>query len=428
MLWGMFWFVFAIGSNAYASGLPSISEKYFLATRITVLSLALAFVAVGILVVLFFYKVWILPGAEPIIGRTSQPVSNPTQSPFVHVDIREGGHNTLQTDTEDVLPDYSTYMPAITLNPPPNVPQPGVLFPEPQLLQYPPTIRRPTVEFEDSPTTTPDRSTLTMRSQSLDTESNPASVTSPLTASSRGQSLDSTVHFPNTWRRDSISSTQTPLSASFGTPPISVFPHPDSRSGEFFIDIDPTQLAPYGMTAMPQFFVSQRGSQITLIASTGRTALLLTTQNEEIWSFLLEVNSRYKALVEDIRLVCEQYGEVEHVIVPRQVLHQIRPQATGQAYIKFAQPAAASRALRGFFDQPLEHCPVSARLLTEEEEETWGTTRQLMQPSLTTVTEEGSMYEDAVSGRVESPENITNEGGVGDVSNGQDARPTEGNL
>ncbi|QRV93487.1 hypothetical protein RhiJN_21505 [Ceratobasidium sp. AG-Ba] len=402
MLWGMFWFIFAIGSNAYASGLSGISAKYSLATRVLILSLVLAFLIVGILVVLFLYNVWVSPTVVPIVAQTPQkpdPVSTPTQPTkptSIHVHTPDPGHNILPTNTSDILPDYRTNMQTTSLYAPPVVSRPrssSTITSD----SDPPQARRPTVEFESDPSIIPSPLTPTTRSQSLDTAYSPYGMT-PLAPSTRSQSIGSSV-LPSQPNRAA--------GVVPGMPLLNAMPYPITPSRGFFVDIDVSQVAPYATTTEPEFHVFQRGAQVTLIASTGQVALLLTTQNEAIWSFLLEDDSRYVALVEDIRSTCEQYGKVESINVPRQAAYQIRPESIGQACIKFALPEGASRALRGFLDRPLEHCPVSARLLNEDEEVAWGFSRPAIKPSLSTVIEEGSLaYDAAVSARVESPENV----------------------
>lgn len=93
MLWGMFWFIFAIVSGAYSSGLPGISHQYSIATRAISLAFALALAIIGIVAVYFFYGIWHLPTA-----RVTKPQSTPLQftTTAINMITAQGGNPLMQ--------------------------------------------------------------------------------------------------------------------------------------------------------------------------------------------------------------------------------------------------------------------------------------------------------------------------------------------
>ncbi|QRV94682.1 hypothetical protein RhiJN_22700 [Ceratobasidium sp. AG-Ba] len=376
MLWGMLWFIFAIGSNAYTSGLSASSEKYSLATRISVLSLVVVFLVVGLLVILFFYKIWVFPTTESVTGQPAKMSDLvPAQTTSIHVHAPNSTENITSANAANMSP---FAVADVELS----GPQSGF------------TARRPTVEINHDAIVIP-------LAQGPDTH-DVDSVTSPLIVHveppRRSRSRDSTIYIPTPRRSDSVASTPNPNNNT-DEAPLGYRIYPNNPSRGFFVDIDIGQLIPSTPNTAPEFHILNHGSRVTFLASTGQTALLLTTQNKAIWDFLLDDDSRYNSLLEDIQSKCEQYGEIDRAStnVPRSSSSQTRPEAVGQAYIKFSLPAAASRALRGFLDQPLEHCPVWARLLTEAEEAAWRSSERGTPPSLLTVAEEQTEYVDAVS-------------------------------
>jgi hypothetical protein len=399
MLWGMFWFIFAIASCAYASGLPGISSQYAISTRVILLSFVFALLVLGAVVVSFFYKIWGQPELE---SRKTEPTgvskSERNQSPTRKVDGPSDGADNDQAREGRHLP----YPPV----PPPPVPPPPFPLPPfgplPTWLQpvYPP--RRPTVEFDETATPfipPPNFGNRTESSTDYET-SRPRPY---YYDAGRPRVRD---------RQPSIITSSTFTSSehtnqSTGTPIIQSFPYQGSPSNGLFIDIDLRQAIPTTSTVPPKLHALQRGFQVTLILPTGQTALLLTALPPETWTSLVRGESSYAALVSDIRSVCAQYGVIESLSVPRRMTSQNGDEAVGQAFVKFRRPECASAALRGFMDQTLESCPVSARLLSNTEEVAWRTSQQAWNPVLPTLTEEASMYQDAAQGSTQGNEIIT---------------------
>ncbi|KAF8595841.1 hypothetical protein BDV93DRAFT_563958 [Ceratobasidium sp. AG-I] len=93
MLWGMFWFIFAIISCAYSSGLPGVSRQYSVAIRFVSLGFTLALAIVGVFVAYFFYGIWLSPPAT-----VAQPQSAPIQPAATAINMvtAQGGNPLMQ--------------------------------------------------------------------------------------------------------------------------------------------------------------------------------------------------------------------------------------------------------------------------------------------------------------------------------------------
>ncbi|KAG9080575.1 hypothetical protein FRC06_006404 [Ceratobasidium sp. 370] len=440
MLWGMFWFVFSIASCAYDSGLPGISDKYLISTRVIVLSFLLVFLILGTSVVLFLYKLWASPSVIPIVGQATHKF--PVSQGAVQVDVQPNiGQNVLPKNAADILPDYPGYMRPLTEESTQAFPQRSDT---PATPPFHPVQRRRSAYMQplteestrafpqgsDTPATPPFHPVQRRRSAVGFDESHiviqppmTAGVGSPSIPLASRTNSDPERHLfdaPSNFGLSPpvISGYSLPNGLTTSTYPtlmeaplLSAFTYPGTPSNGFFVDFDLRRLTPYATTTTPEFHLFQRGPQLTLMASTGQVALLLTAQNEGTWRSFLEDDLQYTALITDIRNTCEQYGVIESITVPRRAQYQVRAEAIGQACVKFTRPEDASRALRGFMDHPFERCLVSARLLTEEEELAWGVSRRTLHPDLPTVTEEGSVSEDAAPlGTLPTTGNVKDQG------------------
>ena len=93
MLWGMFWFIFAIVTCAYSSGLPGISQKYSIATRFVSLGFTLGLAILGIGVVNFFYGIWRSPSTR--IAK-SHPAPTQPAGTAINMVTAQGGNPLMQ--------------------------------------------------------------------------------------------------------------------------------------------------------------------------------------------------------------------------------------------------------------------------------------------------------------------------------------------
>jgi hypothetical protein len=75
MLWGMFWFIFAIISCAYSTGIPGISRQYSVATRSLCLTFFSALSLAGIAVIRFFHGIWKAPTVAEQQSTQNQPTA-----------------------------------------------------------------------------------------------------------------------------------------------------------------------------------------------------------------------------------------------------------------------------------------------------------------------------------------------------------------
>ncbi|KAG8738373.1 hypothetical protein FRC10_006949 [Ceratobasidium sp. 414] len=339
---------------------------------------------------------WVSPSVVPIVGQVTHKF--PVPQGAVQVDMHNIGHNISPRNAADMLPDYPWVLPQ--RSDPPVIPPP----------LHPPQLRRTTVGFDESPVVIPSPTNLSGRSPNVSSKflTNSGPEQPPIVNASSYPSLASPMTSGYSNPNGLTTST---YPTSMEAPLVSAFTYPGTPSNGFFVDFDLRRFTPYTTTTTPEFHLFQQGFQLTLMASTGQVALLLTTQNESIWRSFLEDDLQYTELVTDIRNTCEQYGVVESINVPRRAEYQVRAEAIGRACIKFTRPEDASRALRGFLDRPFESCPVSARLLTEEEELAWGVSQRTLHPDLPTVTEEDSVYEDAASlNTLPTPESAKDQG------------------
>ncbi|KAG8788498.1 hypothetical protein FRC12_014499 [Ceratobasidium sp. 428] len=413
MLWGMFWFVFAVAACAVESGLPGISDAYMLSTRIILLSCVLAFVALGVFAIIFLHNIWGSSGSTPDVKRPyNDPLvaqmTNPPHLPEKNLDI-----------PSDQVNDSSH-----TINRVPHLPL------APSAMNQPFSAHSRTVGFDNRPPRTRVLSTV----YSINSTEEELEASGAEGHASQAHSTGAPDSTENIESRPQMSgappviptSLHPPVTPPPGTPDpmeapvLSVFPYPGQPSAGLFIDLDLRQAIPVGTAIPPEFHVFRRGSQLTLVAPTGQTALLLTAQNEALWEYMLEDDLRYASLVASIRNTCEQYGPIKSVAVHRRTTQQIGIETVGRACIQFARAEDASRALRGHMDDMLvEHCPISARLLTEEEETIWGIARHTFCPDLSILAEDNPIHEDATSTRA-SP---ADEHGTKNV---QTTKPTTG--
>ncbi|KAG8708454.1 hypothetical protein FRC09_001252 [Ceratobasidium sp. 395] len=415
MLWGMFWFVFAIAACAVESGLPGISGAYMLSTRIILLSFVLAFVVLGVFTIIFLHNIWGSSGSTPDVKR---PHSHPLVAQMTNPP------HLLAKNQDIPIPSDQVNDSSHTINRVPHLP------PAPSAMAQPFSAHSRTVGFNNRPPRTRVLSTVySINSTEEELEASGAeghaSQAHSTGVSDSAENTESRPQMPGAPPAipTSLHPPVVPPSSSPDTmeaPVLSVFPYPDQPSAGLFIDLDLRQAIPTGTAIPSELRMLRRGSQLTLVASTGQTALLLTAQNEALWEYMLEDDLRYASLVASIRDTCEQYGPIKSVAVHRQTTQQIGIETVGQACIQFARAEDASRALRGFMDDVLvEHCPVSARLLTEEEGTIWGIAHHTFRPDLPILAEDNAIHENATYNRA-SP---VDEHGT---KNDQTTKPTTG--
>ncbi|KAG8783561.1 hypothetical protein FRC12_019583 [Ceratobasidium sp. 428] len=396
MLWGMFWFVFAIAACAVESGLPGISDAYMLSTRIILLSFVLAFVALGVFTIIFLHNIWGSSGSRPDVKR---PHSHPLVAQMTNPPHLPEKNQNISIPSDQV--NNSSH----TINRVPHLPL------APSAMTQPFSAHSRTVGFDNRPPRTRVLSTVySINSTEEELEASDADGhASQVHSTGVSDSTENIESRPQVFEAPPVISTSPhpPMVSSPASTPdpmevpvLSVFPYPGQPSAGLFIDLDLRQAIPVGTAIPPELHVFRRGSQLTLVAPTGQTALLLTAQNESLWEYMLEDDLRYTSLVASIRNTCEQYGPIKSVAVHRRTIQQIGIETAGQACIQFARAEDASKALRGFMDNVLvEHCPISARPLTEEEEAIWGIAQHTFRPDLSILAEDNAIHEYATSNR-----------------------------
>ncbi|KAG9119853.1 hypothetical protein FRC07_004916 [Ceratobasidium sp. 392] len=455
MLWAMLWFIIAIASYAYGPGLPEISNKYTLWTRVVTIALILVLAFLGVLAVLFLHNIWGKRVEFVDVDQSQQGAPTETVTRSTPATSQPPPQNVEYVLLATVNPPSSAYYPYVQQPTPRNKAAPeystvrdGTIYSratplvnsrephtprdacfkakEPAVLSAGDPIIQPQRELVSQPLTTGDATALSSGTTPLvshvephvtrDTgseEEKPAmpSISSSAiepgveaqepsvsgTKSGRDESLDLIARYISSGHLQARPNPQR-------SPPffniVQCQGHPSSG---LFIDFG---LGPAFSASTPiplGLHLLYCEPQLTLITSTGQTKLPVTPPNKPGWATQLQENLSYKSLVTRFRSTCEQYGPIESIPVPRYATHENSIATNFQVCIGLPHATDAGKESRGFTvdHTPVESCPLSVQLSTEIDAAAWRSSSQPTLPGvLSNVCEKSSEYEYAASTQV----------------------------